>query len=51
MTTATGSKCHKTTVCMYLSGGGFPSEEIVIERTVRGVELGLQKDAAVGYGL
>lgn len=35
----------------HLSGGGLPSEEVVIQRAVRGVKLGLQEDAAIGYGL
>ena len=35
----------------YLSGGGLPPEELMVERAVGGVELGLQEDAAVGYGL
>lgn len=34
----------------HLSGGGLPSEELVIQRAVRGVELGLQEDAAIGDG-
>lgn len=34
----------------HLSGGGLPSEELVIQRAVGGVELGLQEDAAVGDG-
>lgn len=35
----------------YLPGGGLPSEELVVEGAVRGVESGLQVDAAIGYGL
>lgn len=35
----------------YLSGSGLPSEELMIEWAVRRVELGLQKDAAIGYRL
>lgn len=35
----------------HLPGGGLPSEEVVIQGAVRGVELGLQEDAAIGYGL
>lgn len=35
----------------HLSGGGLPPEELVIQRAVRGVELGLQEDAAIGDGL
>lgn len=35
----------------HLSGGGLPSEELVIQRAVRGVELGLQEDTAIGDGL
>ena len=34
----------------YLSGGGLPSEELVIEGAVGWVELGLQEDAAIGDG-
>lgn len=33
----------------YLSRGGFASEKLVIERAVRRVELGLEKNAAIGY--
>jgi len=36
---------------IYLSRGGLPSEEVVVERTVRRVKLGLEEDAAIGYGL
>lgn len=36
---------------IYLPGGGLPSEELVVKRTVGGVKLGLQEDAAIGYGL
>lgn len=36
---------------MYLPGGGLSSEELMIERAVRGIKLGLQKYAAIGYGL
>lgn len=35
----------------YLSGGRLASEKLVIERAVRRLELGLEKYAAVGYGL
>lgn len=35
----------------HLPRGGLPSEEVVIQGAVRGVELGLQEDAAIGYGL
>lgn len=35
----------------YLSGGGFPSEELVVQGAVRWAELGLEEDAAVCDGL
>lgn len=35
----------------HLPGGGLPPEEVVIQGAVRGVKLGLQEDAAIGYGL
>lgn len=35
----------------HLSGGRLAPEELVIERAVRRLELGLEKYAAVGYGL
>lgn len=36
---------------LYLSGGGLSSEEGVVHGAVGGAELGLQEDAAIGYGL
>lgn len=36
---------------VYLPGGGFSSEELMIERAVRGNKLGLEEDTAIGYGL
>lgn len=39
------------TKCIYLPGGGLPSKELMVERAVRGIKLGLQEDAAIGYGL
>lgn len=36
---------------IYLPGGGLPSEEVVIERAVRRIKLGLEEDAATGYSL
>lgn len=36
---------------IHLPGRGLPSEELMIERAVRRVELGLEKDAAIGYSL
>lgn len=35
----------------HLSGSGLPSEELMVEGTVGRLKLGLQEDAAVGYGL
>lgn len=36
---------------LYLPGCGLPSEELMIEGAVRGIELGLKKNAAIGYCL
>lgn len=36
---------------IYLPGGGLPSEEVVIQRAVRRIKLGLEEDAAIGYSL
>lgn len=36
---------------MYLPGGGLPSEELVVQGAVSRMKLGLQEDAAIGYGL
>lgn len=35
----------------HLPGSGLPSKEVMIQGAVGGVKLGLQEDAAIGYGL
>lgn len=40
-----------TIIATHLPGGGLPSEEVMVERAVRGIKLGLQEDATIGYGL